>query len=95
LAKIREELAELEEALESGSQEAITHEYGDLLLAAANLGRHIGTPPEATLRTANDRFSTRFSRLEELAKETGLQLHADTDPDMLDALWERVKAEEA
>jgi MazG family protein len=94
LAKIREELGELEAALESGESAAIAHEYGDLLMAAANLGRHIGTPPEATLRTANDRFSRRFARLEEMAEDGGLRLHADTDLGALDTLWERVKAEE-
>lgn len=94
LAKIREELGELEAALAQGDPDAISHEYGDLLLASANLGRHIGPPPEASLRQANDRFSRRFGRLEEIAADEGLALHEETDPAALDALWERVKAEE-
>jgi len=94
LAKIREELGELEEALASGDKDAITHEYGDLLLAAANLGRHIGPPPEASLRAANDRFSRRFGRLEEMAQDEGLLLHENTDPAALEKLWEQAKAEE-
>jgi MazG family protein len=92
LDKVREELAELEEALAGQEPDAIAHEFGDLLLSMANLGRHIAVPPEAALRTANDRFSTRFGRMEELAVERGLDLGPETDPDVLDALWERAKS---
>jgi MazG family protein len=94
LAKIREEIGELEAALSSGEEAEIAHEYGDLLLAMANLGRHIGAPPEGTLRLANDRFSRRFGRLEELARDGGLLLHEATDPAALESLWEQAKAEE-
>ena len=72
LEKIREELAELEGALSTGDTAAITHEYGDLLLAASILGRHIDVPPETALRVANERFSTRFGRMESLARAAGL-----------------------
>jgi ATP diphosphatase len=95
LAKIREELAELEEAIEAGEQSAIAHELGDLMLATASLGRHLNTPPEATLREANDRFSRRFSRVEALAKLEGLELTEHTDACALDRLWEQAKAEES
>jgi MazG family protein len=91
LAKIQEEMNELLEALSDGDTAAISHEYGDLLMATANLGRHIDVPPEAALRCANDRFRTRFGRLEDLAAQRGLQLGPDTDPAALDALWETVK----
>jgi len=94
LAKVREEIDELEEALLDGSQAEIDHEFGDILLAMANLGRHIGAPPEASLRAANDRFSRRFGRLEEIASAEGLTLNEHTDPVALNGLWERVKAEE-
>ncbi len=92
MEKIQEEYRELEEALATGSAAEVTHEYGDLLLAVANLGRHIDRPPEATLRTANERFSQRFFRLEQMAQERGLQLGPDTDPEALDRLWELAKA---
>src|SRR5207302_7088529 len=39
MQKVREELAELEEATASGSQERMEQELGDLLFAIANLGR--------------------------------------------------------
>ena len=94
MAKIEEEFAELQEAMTAGDKAAIEHEYGDLLLAVANLGRHIDTPAEATLRQANERFTRRFERLEELAKEQGVKLNGSTDEASLDSLWEQAKAEE-
>ncbi len=89
--KVEEEIIELREAIASGDQDAIKHEYGDVLLAASSLGRHLQIPPESSLRQANDRFAERFSRLETLAKEEGVELSGSTDADTLDRLWEQVK----
>jgi len=93
--KINEELDELKEAMRSGEAAAIEHEMGDVLLSLASLARHLNTPPEASLRKANDRFARRFARLETLAEEDGISLSGSTDDAVLDALWERVKAEES
>jgi len=93
-AKLEEEISELKEALQSGDSTAIEHEYGDVLLAAANLGRHINTPAEAALRNANDRFTARFERVEALAKEHGMKLNGSTTEESLNTLWEQAKAEE-
>ena len=89
LDKVREELAELEEALQTG--EGIAEEYGDLLQSCAHVGRHIGAPPEAALRKANRRFSDRFRAMEGLAAAEGIEL-STASAAALDALWERVKA---
>ncbi len=91
LAKVHEELAELEAALETGDAGAIAHEYGDALMALATLGRHLGAPPEDALRAANDRFARRFREVEAIARAEGLDLEA-LDAAALDALWERAKA---
>jgi MazG family protein len=90
LAKVEEEIAELRHAIHDGNPA----EFGDVLLAAASLGRHLNTPAEAALRNANDRFTARFERLEVLAKEQGLSLNGSTSEDRLNALWEQAKAEE-
>ena len=89
LDKVREELAELEEALRTG--EGVAAEYGDLLMAVSSIGRHIGAPPEETLREANNRFADRFRAMEALAASEGIDL-ANADADTLDGLWERIKA---
>ncbi|RME26380.1 MAG: nucleoside triphosphate pyrophosphohydrolase [Deltaproteobacteria bacterium] len=109
LAKIHEELAELEEALARhppargdrvdatgipATHPDVEHELGDLLMAVANLGRHVGAPPEAALRRADDRFQERFEAVERLAWERGLDLPA-LDDDTLDALWVEAKARTA
>jgi tetrapyrrole methylase family protein/MazG family protein len=91
LAKLQEELGELEVALASGDRAAINHEYGDALLSLANLGRHIGATPEEALRHANDRFAARFGIMEQLASARGVDL-ATLDDAGLDDLWEKAKA---
>ena len=94
-SKIDEEFQELQEAIASQDQSQIEHEVGDILLTVASLARHLHVPPEAALRGANDRFSSRFRRLEQLASEENIPLSGSTADDVLDALWERAKAEES
>lgn len=95
LDKVREELAELEEALagapDPGADAAVVHELGDLLLAVANLGRTLRVDPEAVLRAANRRFSDRFRLMEDLAASRGRSL-SELDLAALDRLWEEAKA---
>ena len=92
--QIDEELAELHDAIRTGDELAIEHEVGDVLMTVANLARHLNAPPEAALRRANDRFASRFARLEALAEEEGITLNGSTDPATLHALWEQAKASE-
>ena len=98
LAKMREELAEFEEALaangdRSEPDEDVMAEYGDLLFVIANLARHLGFDPETALSGTNAKFVRRFERIEVLVKDDG---HSVTDLDLaqLDHYWERVKVEE-
>src|SRR5438128_2225750 len=79
LEKLREETVELEAALAAGDRAASEHELGDLLLAAASLGRHLEVSAEMALRAANDRFVARVRRLEAAARERGQAL-ADLAP---------------
>lgn len=89
-AKVDEERGELREAMAAGDRAAIVHEYGDLLLATASLGRFLDVPAEDALREANQRFETRFRRVEALAAESGTALEGAT-PEALDALWREAK----
>jgi len=68
-AKVDEELSELDEALSGGERPAIEHEFGDVLLAFVNYGRHLGIDAEAALRAANGRFRTRFEFVETKVRE--------------------------
>jgi nucleoside triphosphate diphosphatase len=94
LAKLREELAELEAALAGGAALAESElELGDLLFTVANLARHLELDPEAALRATNAKFERRFRRIEAAAAAQGRPVGALTS-DELEALWERAKAEE-
>jgi MazG family protein len=89
-AKIVEELGELDRALEAGDAESVEHELGDLLFAAANLGRKLGIPPEEALRGAVARFVSRFSHVERELARRGVP-HGEATLAEMDALWEEAK----
>jgi tetrapyrrole methylase family protein/MazG family protein/ATP diphosphatase len=67
--KLGEELSELEQALETRDRAAIDHEFGDVLLALVNYGRHLEIDAEQALRRATARFRRRFAFVEERVKE--------------------------
>ncbi len=89
--KVDEELTELDDELRADARLAAQAEYGDVLLATANLGRFLGVGPEEALRASSSRFEARFRTVENLARERGLRLHA-LDPGALDGLWREAKA---
>lgn len=92
LAKVREELAEVEVA--SGDQDAdrVLGEIGDLFFAAVNLSRKLAVDPTRALELANQKFRRRFEGVERIARERGVEV-AEASLDELDALWEEVKQE--
>ena len=91
LDKMREELDELEAAVDSGDRAAAEAELGDLLSAATSLARHLGIVAEDALKRAADRFSDRFRHLEDTLAAEGRAVHNATAEE-LDALWEKAKA---
>ena len=90
LAKVGEELAELRVELDSGAAERIAEEYGDLLLAAVNLGRHLDIDAEQALRAANQKFRRRFAAMVEGEQKPDQTRSIDD----WQILWERVKVAE-
>ncbi len=93
LAKIREEADEIEADLKDGKREAAAAEVGDLLFAVANLARHLDADPEATLRSANQKFERRFASIESALAARGKTPEQST-LDEMDALWDAAKAAE-
>lgn len=71
ILKVEEEYAELREALDLDSDEAIEHELGDALFSLAQLGRHLNLEPEQVLRRANARFESRFKLMVALSLQDG------------------------
>ena len=94
LEKIDEEVAELRHEVESGATGDLSRaeeEMGDLLFAIANLSRKLGIEPEAALRRANDKFTSRFDAVERAFTARGRPLSEATLEEM-DAEWRRVKS---
>lgn len=90
LAKVREEAAEVEEALAGDDANAVAEEVGDLLFAAAQLARKAGVDAEEALRLANRKFARRFQAMEQAALREGSSV-ADEDIDRLEARWVSAK----
>lgn len=99
-AKIREELAEVDEVLaEDPTDEAhvaarrarLEEEVGDLLFSVANLARHLDIDPESALARGNLKFRRRFEAVEETFRRRGEAL-ADVGLDAMDRAWNEVKA---
>jgi nucleoside triphosphate diphosphatase len=90
LAKVREEMDELEGALAADDSEAAAHELGDMLLALANAPRFIGRDAEETLGRACEKFIGRFKGLERIASARGLDLTRMTATE-LESLWQEAK----
>ena len=92
IAKLREELHEVEEA--KGDRAAVQAEVGDLLFAAVNVARHLDVAAEEALQAASKRFERRFARIEDTLAMLGKRPE-DVDLDMLEALWVKAKRAEA
>ena len=90
LEKLKEEVAEFEEALASGDLERMSDELGDVLFATINLARHSKIEPEVALRSTNRRFERRFKWIEAALYKQGT-VFKDAKLEELDALWGQAK----
>jgi ATP diphosphatase len=93
LAKVREEVGELEEAISSGDKTAAAEELGDILFVLANVARHLAIEPETALRRTNEKFIRRFQAVERALAANGKTPQQSTLEEM-DALWDAAKIDE-
>lgn len=93
IAKIKEELGELEAEIASGDAAATEEEFGDFLFVVANLARHLKLDPESCLRAANRKFERRFTAMEKIINDGGNQL-SDCDLATMDRAWDQAKQAE-
>lgn len=91
LDKIEEEIRELRTALACGSKEAVVDETGDLIFALVNLARHAGVDPEMAVRDTNAKFRRRFSHIERILADKGVDL-ADAGLERMEAIWQDAKS---
>lgn len=92
--KLHEETEELKQAVTSGEREKIKSEIGDLLFTVVNIARWTKVDAEESLREMLDRFQSRFSVIEERARESGKSI-GDLTIDEMDAIWNEAKGTSA
>lgn len=93
LDKLEEEIAELRQAISNADRENITEELGDILFSAVNVSRFIKTDAEEALTAASDKFLSRFTKVELLSAERGMDMKS-VGIDELDRLWDEAKSAE-
>jgi MazG family protein len=93
MAKVEEELAEVQDAVSSGNKNRMAEEIGDLLFTIVNLARKLEIDAETALRHTNMKFETRFRAMERQAAADGNILPALTLK-QLEQLWQLAKAAE-
>ena len=93
LDKIEEEIGELRQAIDSGASADMEDEFGDVLFALVNFGRHLKIDPEKALRGTNEKFRTRLHAVQRGLEKAGSSLEA-ASLDEMEALWQNAKAAE-
>jgi tetrapyrrole methylase family protein/MazG family protein/ATP diphosphatase len=96
--KVKEEIGELDRAIESADPAAIEEEMGDVLFALVNLSRHVKVDAEGALRRTIDKFTKRFVHVEKRVKEEHGGWSQPGTPNLplevLDGYWDEAKAAE-
>jgi len=90
VAKLEEELRELNQAMASADPARTEEEIGDVLFAVVNLARKCRLDAESALQRGTDKFVTRFNRLEDELQRQGKRL-CDVDLAEMDAIWDEIK----
>ena len=90
IAKIREELLELQSAIDAQDMPAVEEEMGDLLFSVVNLSRFRKIDPEVLMARANNEFERRFGEMEKILKADGKTLEDASLGEMEDA-WAAAK----
>lgn len=90
VAKIREELGEVECALDDQDMDALDEELGDLLFSVVNLARFRKMDPEVLMARANTKFEKRFGVMEKMLQEVGKSL-GEADRELMGEVWDEAK----
>ena len=85
--KLAEEVSEFKQA---DAEESKAQEFGDILFTLVNIARRLGVDSEAALREANKKFYQRFTCMEELCRQRGVNI-GDLSFAEQNALWEEAK----
>ena len=91
IAKIREEVVELEEAIANKDNVNIKEELGDVLFTCVNLSRHLKIDAEQSLRESNQKFERRIEWIDTELKNQQ-KTWQDCDEKVLDTMWNEAKS---
>ena len=89
-AKVKEEIAEIEQEMQRGDAVNMEKEFGDLLFSLVNASRLYGINPENALELTNNKFRRRFNYVEEHTIGQGRNLR-DMSLREMDSLWDEAK----
>ena len=92
--KTREEIDEVQQALEGSDPDHLEEELGDLMFALVNVVRLLGFKAEHSMRRANAKFERRFREMEQWLAQQGNDDLSALPLDQLEAAWEAVKQQE-
>jgi tetrapyrrole methylase family protein/MazG family protein len=93
LAKVTEELNEVNRAIAAGEKAKIIEELGDLLFAVVNTARLLDIEAEVALTGTINKFNKRLCYLEKQARQAGKELSGYPLAE-LDSWWEEAKKAE-
>ncbi|HVY18533.1 MAG TPA: nucleoside triphosphate pyrophosphohydrolase [Bauldia sp.] len=91
LAKLREEIDEIEAEIDTANPDRLADEVGDLLFAVANLARHLKLDPDQALAGTNAKFVRRFAAIEDGLAAQG-RTPDEATLDEMESLWQQAKA---
>jgi tetrapyrrole methylase family protein/MazG family protein len=91
ISKVKEEFSEFEEAVnDKNDRSKLEEEFGDILFALVNLGRHLNLRAEESLNNTIDKFIRRFKYIEDRLRQIGKKV-SDSDLEEMDRYWEESK----
>ena len=91
-AKLKEEIQEFLDAIDSEQQDLIHEEIGDILFSIANLARHLKVNAELALHDTNRKFVKRFHYIEAQLKSSGRTVE-EASLNEMEVLWQESKKE--
>lgn len=84
---LKDEIAELETAIQNKNQEQIQDEMGDVLFSAVNVSRFLKVESEEALSNSCDKFVDRFTKVESMLEKP---MKEYTDEELF-KLWQQAK----
>lgn len=90
LNRLKDEINELEHAIDSANTDDIADEMGDVLFSCTNVARKLSINSEEALSKSCEKFIKRFAQVEKLTRLDGIDIDS-LSIDELDVYWDKAK----